>query len=598
VAVCVHPRYEIIGDDQESIARAMQPIPVYPLSTRTDAKVTQNFMVKAWGRALEKVDELTTPVPERVRLAQGLVDLRSALRGIHRPHTMEDVQRGMEFLRFEEAFVLQTVFAQRRASDERTPAPALTADGPLQELFDQRLPFSLTPGQQQVGEDLKGRLREDHPMSVLVQGDVGSGKTVVALRAMLQAVDSGHQAVLLAPTEVLAEQHHRTVLDLMGDLAAGGRLDAHPRATTVRLLTGSSRTAARRQSLLDITSGQAGIVIGTHALLTQNVEFASLALVVVDEQHRFGVDHRRRLREKGPAGQSPHTIVMTATPIPRTAALATVGDLDLISLRDRPGQRSPVTSFAVPEDNAIWEQRMWARTGEEIAQGRQAFVVCPWIEAGSGGEAASGKEAGPEPRNVTAIAQQLAARPELPGVRIGVLHGRMTTDERQETMRQMLEHELDLLVSTTVIEVGVDIPNATVMVVLDAEHFGISQLHQLRGRVGRGDHPGIAFFASRAETTSEPFERVDLVARTSDGFALAESDMVRRGGGDLLGVDQSGMARYLRYLDVVRDAAMVERARLAAERVVQEDPTLITEPKLVETIDMVLSDAGPVLERS
>src|SRR5690606_10967679 len=353
--------------------------------------------------------------------------------------------RGLDHLRFEEAFVLQSIFARRRAQDERTPAPALRAEGPLQQLFEARLPFTLTDGQLGIGAEIETRIGRDHPTSVLLQGDVGSGKTVIALRARRRAVDSGHQAALLAPTEVLAEQHHRTLTELLGELARGGQLDGHPEATRVRLLTGSQRTAGRRETLLDVTSGQAGIVVGTHALLTEGVEFASLGLVVIDEQHRFGVDHRRRLRAKGPAGMSPHVVVMTATPIPRTAALATVGDLDVLILRESPGRRSGMETFVVHEKLPAWEKRMWQRAGEEIAAGRQVFVVRARIDdddAVSDAPAPTlldedGAEKTPplEPaRGVTQTAQRLAARPELAGARIGVLHGRMSAEEKQETM--------------------------------------------------------------------------------------------------------------------------------------------------------------------
>src|SRR5699024_7360972 len=326
-------------------------------------------------KGLEFAGSLSRPVPEDVLARRGLPPLEQAVRLVHTPLTVEDTRRGMAHLRFEEAFILQAIFAQRRDQDERTPAPVLAAEGPWQGLFEERLPCALTAGQREIGTKLEERIGNGHPTSVLLQGDVGSGKTVVALRAMLRAVDSGHQAALLAPTEVLAEQHHRTPLTLLGDLARAGHLDGHEHAPRVRLLPGSQRTGGRGETLLDVTSGQAGIVVGTHALLTDSVEFASLGLVVIDEQHRFGVVHRRRLRTKGPAGQSPHVIVMTATPIPRTAALATVGDLDVLSLRENPGLRAGVTSFVVHEELPRWEQRMWQRAAEEIAAGRQVFVV-------------------------------------------------------------------------------------------------------------------------------------------------------------------------------------------------------------------------------
>ena len=600
-----HPDYEPVEDTEEGRAWAQRPRPVYPLRRN----ISQKTMRAATEKGLEFADSLTRPVPEEVLSRRGLPPLAEAAQLVHRPLTVEDTRRGLAHLRFEEAFVLQAIFAQRRAQDERTPAPVLAAEGPLQGLFDQRLPFTLTEGQREIGASIVERIGRGHPTSVLLQGDVGSGKTVVALRAMLRAVDSGHQAALLAPTEVLAEQHHRTLTTLLGELSRAGQLDAHPEATRVRLLTGSQRTAHRRETLLDVTSGQAGIVVGTHALLTENVEFASLGLVVIDEQHRFGVDHRRRLRTKGPAGQSPHVIVMTATPIPRTAALATVGDLDVLTLRESPGQRAGVTSFVVHEKLPAWEQRMWQRAAEEIAADRQVFVVCARIDEDDAADDAPappvldeyGRPQAPAlapARGVTQTARRLAERAELAGARLGVLHGRLTGEEKQEIMGQMVRGEIDLLVSTTVIEVGVDVPNASVMIILDAERFGVSQLHQLRGRVGRGEHAGIAFFDTSAEVGREHSAHLQRVADAADGFALTELDLHRRGAGDLVGEEQSGLQRTLTHLDVLRDAQAIERAREDAFAVVAADPELTAHPALDGAIADRLRDADPDVERS
>ena len=616
-----HPQYEAFEDTEAGRIRARRPRPVYPLKQNIALNTVRGAMVKA----LNHVEKLEQPVPRELLDRRGIDRLPEAMRLLHQPLTWEDVDRGKRHLVFEEAFVLQTIFAQRRVADARTPAPALRADGPLQPAFEERLPFALTEGQQYVGAEIAERLERDHPTSVLLQGDVGSGKTVIALRAMLRAVDSGHQAALLAPTEVLAEQHHRTITELMGDLARAGQLDAHPDATAVRLLTGSQRTAQRRRTLLDVTSGEAGIVIGTHALLTEGVDFASLGLVVIDEQHRFGVDHRRRLRTKGPGGISPHMMVMTATPIPRTAALATVGDLDVITLRDSPGMRAGVESFVVHEDHPAWEQRMWQRAGEEIAAGRQVFVVCARIdETGTEGDGADSPAAAvgaraaqqrqpvldPETlgstqqqpalpaRGVTETAERLRTRSELAGARIAVLHGRLSTEEKQAVMERVVAGEVDVLVATTVIEVGVDVPNASAMIVLDAERFGVSQLHQLRGRVGRGAHPGIAFLDTRAAPGSETSRRLEQIAGAADGFALAELDLQHRGAGDLVGDEQSGLGRTLRYLDVLRDVDAIERARKDALSVVGVDPDLLTHPDLVAAIERRLRDADPEVERS
>lgn len=611
-----HPRYEPYEDTPEGRARAERPLPVYPLKKT----IAQGTMRDATLHGLEHTELLSRVLPEDVIRRRGLLPLDQAVAGVHHPLTEQDITAGMAHLVTEEAFVLQAIFARRRAQDARTPAPALHATGPLQPALEERLPFELTDGQREVGARIDERLTREHPTSVLLQGDVGSGKTVIALRAMLRAVDSGHQAALLAPTEVLAEQHHRTITAMLGELARAGQLDGHPDATRVRLLTGSQRTAARRETLLDVTSGQAGIVIGTHALLTESVEFASLGLVVIDEQHRFGVDHRRRLRTKGPDGMSPHVVVMTATPIPRTAALATVGDLDVLTLRESPGRRAGVTSFVVPEQQPAWEQRMWARAGEEIAAGRQVFVVCPRIEEESSDEpgedgAESWREEDgallappPEtgmagqtilpPRGVVETAERLAVRPELAAARIGILHGRLAPEEKQQVMDEVQAGRLDLLVATTVIEVGVDVPNASVMVVLDAERFGVSQLHQLRGRVGRGEHPGIAFLDTRTDPGSPAAEHLASIAEAADGFALAELDLARRGAGDLVGEVQSGLGRTLRHLDVIRDAAIIEQAREDAFAVLAADPELEGHPQLAAAIDARLRDADPDVERS
>ncbi|MGP5266672.1 ATP-dependent DNA helicase RecG [Brachybacterium alimentarium] len=598
-----HPDYEEFEDSEEGLAHAQRPRPVYPLRKN----IAQRTMRAATEKGLEFAEYLARPVPARIVEARGLLPLPEAVAAVHTPRTEQDTLSGVAHLVYEEAFVLQAIFAQRRTLDERSPAPALRAEGPLQTAFDERLPFELTAGQKEIGEEIIERVGRDHPTSMLLQGDVGSGKTVIALRAMLRAVDSGHQAALLAPTEVLAEQHHRTILGLLGDLARAGQLDGHLDATRVRLLTGSQKTSARRETLLDVTSGQAGIVVGTHALLTESVEFASLGLVVIDEQHRFGVDHRRRLRSKGPGGMTPHVVVMTATPIPRTAALATVGDLDVLTLRESPGMRAGVESFVVPEQLPKWENRMWARAAEEIAAQRQVFVVCARIDEtddspppatilDENGEISETRLE--EARGVTATAERLATRPELAGARIGVLHGRLTSEQKQQTMDRVVAGEIDLLVATTVIEVGVDVPNASVMIVLDAERFGVSQLHQLRGRVGRGEHPGIAFFDTRTTPEHPAFARLEGIAGAADGFALADLDLQVRGAGDLVGEEQSGLQRTLKHLDVIRDAPIIDQARQDAFAVLAADPDLTDHPDLAGAIANRLRDADPDVERS
>lgn len=584
-----HPAYEALDGSAEALARAMRPLPVYPLRK----KITQATMRSAMQKALAHAESIPSVVPREVLRARGLAGLPMALRALHSPQERAETSRAQGSFVFEEAFVLQAIFAQRRLRDAHDAAPALSAVGPLQELLEQRLPFELTAGQRSVGAQLAERLARPHPTSALLQGDVGSGKTIIALRAMLRAVDSGHQAALLAPTEVLAEQHHRTITGLLGDLAGAGRLDGHPEATRVRLLTGSQRTSERRETLLDLASGQAGIVIGTHALLTESVEFAALGLVVIDEQHRFGVDHRRRLRTRGAEGTRPHVIVMTATPIPRTAALATVGDLDVLTLAESPGRRAGVASHVVPDGRADWVNRMWNRAAEEIAAGRQAFVVCPRIDESEA--EADGPGGG---RGVEQTFAQLQRLPALAGARIGLLHGRMGAEEKRETMDRMVAGEIDVLVATTVIEVGVDVPNASVMVIRDAERFGVSQLHQLRGRVGRGEHPGIAFLETRAEIGSEAISHLEQVAVASDGFALSALDLRRRGAGDLVGEEQSGLRRTLRFLDVIEDGEVIEATCADATAVVEADPELERLPGLREAIAERLADTDPDIERS
>ncbi len=411
------------------------------------------------------------------------------MREIHRPGGWDEVHRAQRRLRWEEAFVLQTALVRRRLDLRRLPATPREArpDG-LLVAFDERLPFELTEGQRAVGAEIAADLANSHPMHRLLQGDVGSGKTVVALRAMLTVVDSGGQAALLAPTEVLAQQHRRSLCAMLGPLAQAGQLGGDARGTRVALLTGSASQPARRAAMLDAASGAAGIVVGTHALLEDKVGFADLGLVVIDEQHRFGVEQRDALRAK--AAQPPHLLVMTATPIPRTVAMTVFGDLDVSTLAELPAGRAPIATHVVPvSERPNYLDRAWERIREETAAGRQTYVVCPRI-GGTDDEEPAPEEAGVEADErrpaaaVMDVAPQLAAGP-LAGLRVEVLHGRLPPDAKEAVMAAFAAGEIDVLVSTTVIEVGVDVPNATVMVVLDADRFGIAQLHQLRGRVGR-----------------------------------------------------------------------------------------------------------------
>jgi ATP-dependent DNA helicase RecG len=495
-------------------------------------------------------------------------------------------------LKWDEAFAVQVTLVQRkhRAADwPATPRPK-RGDGLLTR-FDAGLPYELTGGQDAVGVEIAHDLATKHPMHRLLQGEVGSGKTLCALRAMLQVVDAGGQAALLAPTEVLAVQHARNVRDLLGPLGRAGELSGDADGTRVTLLTGSLGAPARRAALAELANGEAGIVVGTHALLYEGVDFADLGLVVVDEQHRFGVEQRDALRAK--AATPPHVLVMTATPIPRTVAMTVYGDLDVSTLSELPRGRSPIASHVVPAaEKPAYLDRAWRRLREEVSAGHQAYVVCPRIgDAASAGEDAAdgGDDSRRPPLAVTDIVPLLADGP-LHGLRIGVLHGRLPSDEKDAVMSAFSRGDLDVLVATTVIEVGVDVPNATVMIVLDAERFGVSQLHQLRGRVGRGTAPGLCLLVTEAGEGTPARGRLDAVAATLDGFRLAEIDLEQRREGDVLGASQSGRRSHLRLLSLLRDAELITEARAAALDLVEADPELDRHPALRDSIAALVDD--------
>jgi ATP-dependent DNA helicase RecG len=423
----------------------------------------------------------------------------------------------------------------------------------------QRLPFELTAGQRETLEVLSEGLAANRPMNRLLQGEVGSGKTIIAVLAMLQMVDAGYQCALLAPTEVLAAQHLRSINDVLGPLAMGGQLGGADNATRAALLTGSMSAAQKNQVRAEIASGQVGVVIGTHALLQDSVEFANLGMVVVDEQHRFGVDQRDRLRAKAPDGITPHLLVMTATPIPRTVALTVYGDLETSTLRELPRGRQPITSNVIfVKDKPAWLDRAWERIVEEVAAGRQAYVVAPRIdeteESENGGQGARPTE------TAVGLFERLRSG-ALANLRLGLMHGRLPADEKDAAMAAFRAGEIDVLVCTTVIEVGVDVPNATVMLVMDADRFGISQLHQLRGRIGRGEHPSLCLLASWVSPGSQAGRRLSAVAETQDGFALADLDLKERREGDVLGRMQSGRRGTLRLLSLADHLVYIEAAR-------------------------------------
>ncbi|ELS56797.1 ATP-dependent DNA helicase RecG [Streptomyces viridochromogenes] len=589
-----HPAYELLrGDAEETVETwAGALIPIYPAT----AKLESWKIGKAIQTVLPSVQEAVDPLPDSLREGRGLVSLPEALLKIHRPHTKADIEDARSRLKWDEAFVLQVALARRRHADAQLPAVARRPQpNGLLAAFDDRLPFTLTEGQQKVSKEIFDDLATEHPMHRLLQGEVGSGKTMVALRAMLAVVDAGGQAAMLAPTEVLAQQHHRSIVEMMGELAEGGMLGGADQATKVVLLTGSMGAAARRQALLDLVTGEAGIVIGTHALIEDKVQFHDLGLVVVDEQHRFGVEQRDALRGKGK--QPPHLLVMTATPIPRTVAMTVFGDLETSVLDQLPAGRSPIASHVVPAaDKPHFLARAWERVREEVENGHQAYVVCPRIGDEEDDPKKAGKKKSPEdeadkrpPLAVLDVADQLAEGP-LRGLGVEVLHGRMAPDDKDAVMRRFAAGETDVLVATTVIEVGVNVPNATAMVIMDADRFGVSQLHQLRGRVGRGSAPGLCLLVTDMPEAAAARQRLNAVASTLDGFELSRIDLEQRREGDVLGQAQSGARSSLRVLAVIEDEEIIAEAREGAARLVAADPELTQLPGLRTALDALLDE--------
>jgi ATP-dependent DNA helicase RecG len=569
------------GVDRASAAWEEMPqlITIYPATGTVQSWQLQ----KAIALALDLVEDVPEILPAEVRREQDLIPVKQALEWIHRPDSWGEKGAAEKRLRFDEAFVTQTVLAQRRAELRALETRSRTGrPGGILDRFDSRLPFVLTEGQEEVSRAILDDLAAGHPMHRLLQGEVGSGKTVVALRAMLRVVDSGAQAALLAPTEVLAQQHHRSISAMLGDLAAGGMLGGAEDGTRIALLTGSLGAAARREALLDTASGAAGIVIGTHALLEETVQFAELGLVVVDEQHRFGVEQRAALTSKS-GGSPPHVLVMTATPIPRTVAMTVFGDLETSTLAELPAGRAPIQTNLVPlADHPGWLERAFERIREEVGKGHQVYVVCPRIDAskadGSDGSAAS-RDNGSPLASVEQVTPMLTEGP-LAGLRVEMMHGRLAPDRKDELMRGFAAGDVDVLVATTVIEVGVDVANATMMLVLDADRFGVSQLHQLRGRVGRGGHPGLCLLVTDVPAGTPARERLEAVAATTDGFALSRVDLQQRREGDVLGASQSGRRSSLKLLSVLDHEDVIAQARDVAATVVAADPDLSGHPQL------------------
>ncbi|WP_456285454.1 ATP-dependent DNA helicase RecG [Microbacterium sp. JZ70] len=579
-----HPAYELFDDEGDADARAQEfagrLIPVYPATSALTSWAIQKLV----EQCLTRLGDVPEPLPDDLREREGLMGARDALDGVHRPANEGHAYSARKALRWHEALVLQTALAQQRRDVRALAATRREAKpGGLLERFDAALPFALTDDQRETGERIAADLVAGWPMNRLVQGEVGSGKTLVALRAMLQVAESGGQAALIAPTEVLAGQHLRSITRMLGPQLAPEVMPT--------LLTGQMPAAARRKAALRVASGQSRIVVGTHALLSEGTTFADLGLVVVDEQHRFGVEQRETLRAKG---TSPHALVLTATPIPRTVAMTVFGDLDVSTIRTMPAGRAGIETFVAPvAERPRWFDRVWERVAEEVEKGHQVFVVCPAIDVAAKGKAAAeddapeaaAEEGGSGPRwGVAQVAEMLGRHPVVGRLRLATLHGRMPGEEKDRIMQEFAAARVDVLIATTVIEVGVDVPNASTMVILDADRFGVSQLHQLRGRVGRGGVPGLCLLVTEATEGTPARERVEAVAATLDGFALAEVDLELRGEGDVLGEAQSGVRSSLRLLRVVKDQALIALAREEADRVLAADPDLARHPGLADAL--------------
>ena len=556
-----HPDYELFMDEVSQFdakAWADQPIPIYPAS----ASVTTWMIQKALAIVLDTLGPLEDEVPEHLATKHKLLPLSQAFEKIHRPETKSDWSAATKTLSYHEAFLLQANLIARKIENEKSPATSRAGkDGGLLAAFDAALPFQLTQGQKSVGEEITSDLARSYPMNRLLQGEVGSGKTLVALRAMLAVADTEGQSALLAPTEVLASQHFRSISKSLGEELA--------KRVGLTLLTGQLSTSERKKAMLQVVSGASKIVIGTHALFSEKVEFYDLGLVVVDEQHRFGVEQREKLRLKGKL--SPHVLTMTATPIPRTLAVTVFGDMAVSSLTELPAGRKQIDSHVVRAGDKNLVARVWERVAEEVAKGHQVFVVCPKIDESEKEESGA---------SVEVTTSQLRKNPTLAGLNVDSLHGRMDSDQKSEVMARFVNKEINVLVSTTVIEVGVDVPNATVMVILDADNFGISQLHQLRGRVGRGSAKGLCLLLTATEDDSIALQRIEAVAGESDGFKLSEIDLELRREGDVLGANQSGGRSSLRLLQVIRDASLIQKVRVEVEELFDRDPELKTFPNL------------------
>jgi ATP-dependent DNA helicase RecG len=555
------------GEQELLAAFEHEFFPIYPAS----AKVQSWDIYACVRQVLDVLDPIVDPLPESFVRQRNLISEDAALRAIHLAENSAERDQACERLTFDEAIGLQWALVARRYGElsESGPSAPGNDDGLAAALLRQ-LPFQLTDGQRDVLHVLSTELAGTRPMNRMLQGEVGSGKTIVSVLAMLQMVDAGYQCALMAPTEVLAAQHARSVRDILGPLAMAGQLGGAEGATALALLTGSMSPQQKRQVRDQVVAGEAGIVIGTHALLQEAVEFQRLGMVVVDEQHRFGVEQRDRLRAKAPNGLTPHLLVMTATPIPRTVALTVYGDLETSTLRELPRGRQPITTNTIfIKEKPQWLDRAWQRITEEVGTGRQAYVVASRIDEN---DKSGSQEGGPPATTVLELYHRLRSGP-LSGLRLGLMHGRLAADEKDAVMTAFRSGRIDVLVCTTVIEVGLDVPNATVMFVMDADRFGISQLHQLRGRIGRAQHPSLCLLATKLSEGSKAGQRLKAVAGTLDGFRLADLDLQERREGDVLGLSQSGRPITLRFLSLSEHREVIEAARDFCESVYAQDPS-------------------------
>jgi ATP-dependent DNA helicase RecG len=567
-----NPVVDLIGDQTGRI------VAIYPQSEK--AKVSSLEINKAVAETLRRAEirGFADPLPVVWRQKFGLTDRTDAVNSIHRPESMNAKETARQRLVFDELLRIQIPLVMRKAELEANQkGPKHVVDGPLRERFNANLPFVLTAAQKRVIAEIAVDLRRRPPMHRLLQGDVGSGKTLIAAEALLMSVDGGHQGAIMAPTEVLAEQHFRSLSQLLDGLEVDDpTVLSGRRPFRVELLTGSLAAAQRRKVHAGMVGGTVDLVVGTHALISEGVTFASLGVVVVDEQHRFGVEQRAALREVGRSlrGHEPDVLVMTATPIPRTAAMTVYGDLDVSILDELPPGRQPIVTRWMR--SADQELEVWDAIRSATAAGRQAYVVCPLVEDSERVDM----------RSVERTFEELRGGP-LEGLRLGLLHGRMASDEKDRVMAAFRDRELDVLVATTVIEVGVDIPNATVMAILDAQQFGIAQLHQLRGRVGRGSHESVCYLVSDAEGDAEA--RLKALVDSTDGFLLAEVDLELRGEGTLMSGRQSGVSD-LKLASLRRDKQWVVRAREAALGLVAEDAELSGHQDLLAEVKQVVGN--------